>query len=436
MKKLLFIIASLIAVTSEAQVYSLQQCIDAGLANSLDIKGAQLNMNASNINRKQARTNMLPDLNASINHGINQGRSIDPFTNQYATQQINYAGYNVNSDVVLFQGFGLQNAARGAAYVYDATKMEWQQAKDNLTLNIIIAYLQVLNNEDIIVSAANGAALSKQQLERLEILDKNGAVKPSEVSDIRGQYMNDQLTLINARTNLETSKLALAQLMNIQYSKEMQLQRIPMDDIGSVYGQSSQEVFERSLQQFAAVKAVELRTKGAQYAWKVSKGALLPSVYFNANANTNFSSAASNGTGKIPYQKQLNNNVFTSMNVGVRIPIFNASTARNKIQLAAIDLKKTTLEEERTKLLVRQQIEQASLQAANSYERYNTLLQQVEAYQQSFTAAEVRFNAGVGTTVDYLLAKNNLDRAAINLIMSKYDFILRKKVLDYYQNIK
>jgi outer membrane protein len=248
--------------------------------------------------------------------------------------------------------------------------------------------------------------------------------------------MNDQLTLINARTTLQTSKLALAQLMNIPYSKEMQLQRIPMDDIGSVYAQTAQEVYERSLQQFAAVKAAELKTKGAQYAWKVSRGALLPSVFFNANANTNFSSAASNATGKIPYQEQLNNNVFTSMNVGIRIPIFNASLARNRIQLASIDLKKSGLEEERIKLLVRQQVEQASLQASNSYERYNTLLQQVEAYRQSFVAAEVRFNAGVGTTVDYLLAKNNLDRASINLIMSKYDFILRKKVLDYYQNIK
>ncbi|RYF82042.1 MAG: TolC family protein, partial [Chitinophagaceae bacterium] len=44
------------------------------------------------------------------------------------------------------------------------------------------------------------------------------------------------------------------------------------------------------------------------------------------------------------------------------------------------------------------------------------------------------FNAGVGTSVDYLIAKNNLDRANINLISARYDFVLRKKVLDYYQN--
>jgi len=61
------------------------------------------------------------------------------------------------------------------------------------------------------------------------------------------------------------------------------------------------------------------------------------------------------------------------------------------------------------------------------------LLEQVDAYTESFRAAEIRFNNGVGTPVDYLTAKNNLDRANINLITAKYDYVLRTKILDYYQ---
>ena len=72
----------------------------------------------------------------------------------------------------------------------------------------------------------------------------------------------------------------------------------------------------------------------------------------------------------------------------------------------------------------------------NAFERYQALQEQVKAYAQSFKAAEVRFTSGVGTSIDYLTAKNNLDRANINLISSQYDFVLRKKILDYYQNIK
>jgi outer membrane protein len=65
--------------------------------------------------------------------------------------------------------------------------------------------------------------------------------------------------------------------------------------------------------------------------------------------------------------------------------------------------------------------------------RYQALVEQVTAYAESFRAAEVRFNAGASTSVDYLIAKNNLDRANVNLIIARYDYVLRTKILDYYQ---
>jgi outer membrane protein len=65
--------------------------------------------------------------------------------------------------------------------------------------------------------------------------------------------------------------------------------------------------------------------------------------------------------------------------------------------------------------------------------RYDALVRQVEAFNASFKTSEVRFNAGVETVVDYIIAKNNLDRANSNLIIARYDYLLRTKVLDYYR---
>jgi outer membrane protein len=68
-----------------------------------------------------------------------------------------------------------------------------------------------------------------------------------------------------------------------------------------------------------------------------------------------------------------------------------------------------------------------------SLNKYKALVDQVSAYTESFRAAEVRFNEGASTSVDYLIAKNNMDRANINLIIARYDYVLRTKILDYYQ---
>ncbi|HMC85885.1 MAG TPA: TolC family protein, partial [Chitinophagaceae bacterium] len=69
-----------------------------------------------------------------------------------------------------------------------------------------------------------------------------------------------------------------------------------------------------------------------------------------------------------------------------------------------------------------------------SMERYKATAEQVDAYTESFRAANLRFTEGVGSVVEYLIAKNNLDRSKTNLIVGRYDYLLRTKILDYYQS--
>jgi outer membrane protein len=38
--------------------------------------------------------------------------------------------------------------------------------------------------------------------------------------------------------------------------------------------------------------------------------------------------------------------------------------------------------------------------------------------------------------VDYLLAKNRLDQANLNLVVARYDYVLRTKVLDFYNGVQ
>ena len=138
----------------------------------------------------------------------------------------NSAGARLAAYVSLFSGGSLQNSIKQNAYAYDASRMDWQQEKDNLTLNVILAYLQVLNNEDLLTSAIRQKELSAKQLDRLDVLDKQGAIAPSQASDVKGQLLNDELTILTLGNSLETAKLALAQLMNVPYSKSISLERL------------------------------------------------------------------------------------------------------------------------------------------------------------------------------------------------------------------
>lgn len=155
----------------------------------------------------------------------------------------------------------------------------------------------------------------------------------------------------------------------------------------------------------------------------VVNGSPLPVIY----KTDNFSSS------KINYKDQLNNNLYTSFGFNLNIPIFNALRQRNRIKQAKINFKSRELTANTTRTQLSQAIDQAYINMNTAADRYKTILIQVDAFNESFRAASIRFEQGVGNSIDYLTAKNNLDRASINLIIAKYDYVLRTRILDYYQ---
>jgi outer membrane protein len=451
------------AATAQSQPWTLQQCIDSALARNLNIRQRGLDVQTARVNNQQARANQLPGFNANVSHGMNQGRSIDPFTNTYVNQKINFANYGASGDVLLFNGLSLQNNIRRTAYATNAARMDQQQERDNVTLNVILAYLQVLNNEDLVAISEAQAEVTRLQVERLEKMNEQGAISPPMLYDLRGQLKGEEVAIVNGLNALEISKLTLAQLMNLDYDSTMTVARVSLENALAPYQGTADAVYENALNRFAMVQAADLRTRSAMAAVKVARGQFYPSLFLSGNANSNYSSLAQtenfvgssevatdayvlvNGgkspvmvkqdkynSQRIAYTDQIRNNIFTGIGVTLRVPLLNSLQTRNQVRLAKINVQTASLAEENTRLQLRQAIEQAHLNMTNAWQRYTVLQEQVEAYAESFRAAEVRFNAGAGTTVDYILAKSRLDNSNLNLVLARYDYVLRTKVLDYY----
>lgn len=447
-------------------VLSIRQCVDIAIKNNLDVKKSELAMERLNIGYKQAKEYLLPTINGDVNHGINNGRNLNPYTYSYVTQSLTYGNYSLNGNLTLFSGLQNLNNIKQTSLSFQAGKMDFQQAKDQVTINVITAYLLVLDNTELLSQVANQLDVSKKQVERLNILEKEGANKlPSDLYDLKGTYGDNQLNLVQAKNALEVSKLNLMQMLNIPYNKNLKLEPLSVQDVSSKTDASSDQVYDTALQQLAYIKAAELRSKSAAKGVKVAQGALLPTLTLGGGIFTNYSSAAQkatfidsttvatgafvNGTGgtKLPvfqrqanynnqnigYYDQFKNNYNTQVSLSLHIPILNYFQNRNKVALAKINLQEARYVENNTKIVLKQNVEQAYLNMTSAYERYTVLVEQVKAYGESFRIAEIRFNAGVLTSYDFVLAKNNLDRSKINLINARYDCYIYNKILDYYQ---
>jgi outer membrane protein len=423
-----------IAGVAQSKELTLQQSVETAFANNPAVKQNEFLLEAAGVTLHQAKGSFVPRLNGNINHYLNQGRSIDPANNTYINQQNTTANYNLNSDVTIFNGFFLLNTLRKNQYAYEASRMEWQQAKDKLMLDVVLAYLQMLTNTDLLEQARRQADVTKQQADRLFIMNKEGAIKPSDYADLRGQYANDQLAFINAQNALDQARYTLAQLMNVPYSKDLTVTRIGADQFDMTYDNTPDSIYAQALQQLAIVKAAEWRSKSFEKAVRAAKGNFYPSLGIGGGINTNYSSLAQDANSKkIPYDNQLKNNYGTYIGTGITIPILNNFRYKTQVALAKIDYKSAQFTTQTVKIQLKQNIEKDFFNMTAALDRYKALSEQVNAYTESFQAADIRFTEGVGTSVDYLIAKNNVDRAKTNLIVGRYEYLLRIKILDYYQ---
>ena len=444
--------------------YTLKQSIELALTNNLRSMQSNLQVQSSAIGLKQAKANLLPNVSANIGHGSNQGRSIDPFTNAYSNRNIDYANYSLNGGITLFSGLILRNQLKQSSLVYQANQMEQQQVRDNLTLDVILNYFQVLGNEDQLKQAELQAETSRKQVARSKLLSKEGAIAPAQLSDLMGQLANDELSIINSRNALNSSRIALARLMNVDYNRDFKVERLSSDVVHQNNALGPDKIYQLALEQLALVKGTALRTESAKKAVQIARGALYPQFSLNGNLFSNYSSAAQTsriistqdvptndyvefGGSKIPvmaqqrvtqnskiaYNNQIRNNYSSSIGIGIRMPIFNSLRVRNQISLAKIEVENAEIAEESTKLQLKQAVDLAWFNFTAANEKLQTLIRQVSYFTESFKASEVRFNAGVGTVVDYTIAKNNLDQANLNLINARYDYLLRSQILDYYQ---
>ncbi len=462
-KAALYLFAFLCTGAQAQQALSLKECIETALKNNPEVGQSAIQVQNTEMQLRQSRLNRLPTVSASIGHGINQGRSIDPFTNAYVNNQLGYGSYGIGSGVTLFSGGALINAVSRDRYGYEAAQMDLRQAKDNLAIEVILAYLTVLTYEDVLTQVKTQSELTLKQVERLELLHKDGGIPPSQLSDLRGQYAGEQLSVISTANILESSRLALCRLMNVSYTSRLSLEKVDFRATG-LSGGNPEEVYASALQHFAGVKAADLRVKSAERAVDVARGQLWPTLRLGVNVNTNYSSAAIASTltdtqtlpsadfvhigadrypvmrqvsqyssDHIPYTRQLTGNFFSSFGLTLNIPVFSGLEQRNRVKSAQLSVKNNEILSATAKIRLEQAIDQASLDWQTARSRAEALEYQVAAFQESFRAAEMRFNQGVGNSIDYLTAKNNLDRANINLISAQYEAVLRAKVFDFYK---
>ncbi len=454
---------------------SLEECVQIALQNNPQIKQAGLQVSANENNLIQSKWQRWPTLGFNASQGFSFGRNIDPFTNQFVQRNVSFNNYSLNSNVTLFNGFQLQNTIKQNDLTLQASQKDLDATRNDIILNVALAYLQVLTNQELIEVANRQGEATQLQLDRTQRLVDAGTLAESQLFDLRAQLANDELSLVNAQNNLELAKLSLKQFMNVPGNEDISVITLNVPDPAlRAYEATVNEVFDTALRNLPQYQAAELRILAAAKSVELAKATGLPSLSLSGGVSTTFSSAApserfvADGTGSttqlipsqtrfvqageftfpviervtIPngsvqyfgYFDQLDFNRNSSLNLSLRIPIFTNYQTRYRVANAKIQQQNLGYQADIVAQQIRQNVEQAYINMSNSAKRYSATANQVRALEEAFRVAESRFGVGAINSAEFNIAKANLDQARANLIQTKYDYVFRTKILDFYMN--
>ena len=463
------VVSSLYTFGQQAKkVWTLRELVDYAVSSNLTVKRSNYGVRTGEINYLQSRMTMLPSLNANGSYGFNWGRNIDPTTNLFVEQRINSINANVSSSLLLWNGFRLFYAMKQSEVELEAVSQDLVKARNDVILNVITLYLTVVFNKELYANAEYQLGSTREQLERTKKLVEAGALPRADALNLEAQHATNELNLIQRENALNLSFLQLKQALQLPASTEMDVELLNVDLNDQGINKSADEIFEIAVLSMPEIQAARLRQKSSAFALRSTRGNYYPRITLNGSLSTLYSSARQEaileGSTLVPreigylqsnpgelvftdvlvnqfsfqtvgYQEQFKNNLGKGLGFSLQIPIFNGLQTRSAVQRAAIsrELANITLVENEN--ILRQSVETAYNDALAASKTYQSAQKQVGARDEAFRMTKQRFELGAVNFVEYQVAENDLFQAQSDLLRAKYDFIFKKKILDFYQGL-
>lgn len=414
-------------------LWDLRRCLEYAKESNIQLKQAQLNVASGQIAVEQAKAQRYPNFNLGGNYNARTGLYEDPLTNQLINQAVRSTNVGLSTGMDLYRGGSIKNSISQSNIDLQALRKDLEQQEYDLALDITLAYLTILQRSDILESSLLQINSTKEQRDRTEKLVKAGSLARADLLQLESQIATEEVNVVNATNNLELGYLQLQQLLNLNPDEDFGIQKLELaDPEGDFLDATAEEIYTFAEANQPFIRSAELSVESAELDIKIAAANRIPSVSLSGNYNTGYSSFAEevNGDG---FGRQFNLNRSGNVGLGLSVPIYNRRNVQSNIERAEINLKNAQYRSQLQKQNLRQIIEQAFVDLKNAYSTYISTQKQVEALDLSFNNTEKQFNLGVVNSVDYLLSKNNLNRARFDLVRSKYTYIFRQKVLDFYQ---
>ncbi len=471
-KNLLLLISWASVFCLHAQdTWTLERCIDYAQKNSTSVKQALIGLETTQLTDKQLKSSRLPDLNGSVSYGGNFGYSIDPASNQFINQATAFNNFGLNTGGAIYQGGRITKSLKQNQYSKEAAQADLENSAQTISLSVANSYLRILLAEEQAIAAQKRMEQSKRQMEQVNKFIAAGARPKNDVFEFVAQLSRNEQALVQAQNSVDLEYLTLKQLLELDPDAAFKIDKpnIKVPTENGVEGLTLRAVYQQAYSRQPQIKAGEMRLKAAEMQADIEKTALRPTLSWFGGASTRYSSTkfprfdrtnpttisvpqniTVNGVKQVIFLEQeiypllpnlsflgiLKNNFGQNLGLSLNVPIYDRGQTKLDIERAKLSVLRQQLDNQRTTQQLKSDIQNALASAKAGKKQWEASEKTFIAAQAAFDNADKKFAVGSANSFELTTARNNMDTAERDVIIAKYDYLFRLKIVDFYQGRK
>jgi len=453
--------------------WDLKQCVDYAIQHNISVRQTDLQSRFSQLTYLGNKAGQLPTLNFGSNAGYRLGRSENPTTGVLEDNNFFNVGMQMQSSVSLFNWFAIKKNREASRLNWEADKEQTRKIMDDISLNVAVSYLQLLLAREQAKVAGVQVEQVRAQLNDTRKRVDAGVLPEINAAELEAQLARDSASLITAQTSSGQLLLQLKALLNLDAGAEFDIAEPPVQliPVMALADLQPEAVYQNALSLLPQQKVNRLRIQSAQQTIEAARARLLPSFSAFGSINTNairfkkeiynqvlngyVSSGArvnaggvffpvevpsySFGNNVVGYFKpdkvgsQFNTNLGQSVGIGMNLPIFNGRSARLNVDRSKLNLEQLELQLEQGERQLKQDIYRAYNDAVAALQKNEADKKSLATAEKAYSFATRRYDLNLLSAFELINSQGNLQRARIQAILSRYDFVFKMKLLEFYR---
>ncbi|MFH6969367.1 TolC family protein [Flavobacterium sp. FlaQc-28] len=430
---------------AQTKQWTLEECVRYALDNNITIKQTELDVKTADIDKKGAFGNYLPSVSGNASHSWNIGLNQDVTTGLLRNQTTQYSSVGLNAGVDIYKGLQNQNAYRKAKLSIVASKYQLLKMQEDISLNVANAFLQILSNKEDLKIKKEQLIIDEKRLKRSEEMVNAGTIPRGDLYDLKATVATDQQNITVSENNLLISKLSLAQLLQLKEFTDFDVvDDTNAKDENNIMAQNPIDIYNKAKETRTELKLAQTNLEIAEKNVAIAKGAYQPTLtgFYGFNTRASYSDQIKLDANDKPYTvgpdpifDQFSKNKGHNFGFQLNVPIFNGFATRNNVERNKVTLEKSKIDLEQKSLDLQRNVYTAFTDAKGALNTYESTVVTLEARQQAYNYAKEKYDVGLMNSFDFTQAQTLLTNAQSNVIRSKYDYMFKIKIIEFYFGI-